>query len=137
MFNRSAIRDITDWYQRKDRKPLVIRGARQVGKTTSVRQAAADLDVPLAEINLEKHLTLEPLFRSYNLNELLLNFSFITGRQITPESNTILFLDEAQATPSAYACLRYFREEMPRLAVVLTGSLLDQVLHNEKLPVSV
>lgn len=137
MFNRSAIRDITDWYQRKDRKPLVIRGARQVGKTTSVRQAAADLDVPLAEINLEKHLTLEPLFRSYNLNELLLNFSFITGRQITPESNTILFLDEAQATPSAYACLRYFREEMPRLAVVLTGSLLDQVLHNEKLPVPV
>lgn len=137
MFYRNAISDIKSWYERKDRKPLVVRGARQVGKTTAVRQTAAELGVPLVEINLEKHTGLEPLFKSYNLNELLLNFSFISGQPLTEESTAILFLDEAQATPSAYACLRYFREEMPALAVVLTGSLLDQILHNNRISVPV
>jgi len=137
MFNRRAVEEIQTWYNRSKRKPLVIRGARQVGKTTAVRLAAGELAVEILEINLERHTELEPLFKSSKLEELLLTFSLISGQKISKESKAILFLDEAQATPSAYACLRYFHEEMPGLAVVLTGSLLDQVLHEKALPTPV
>lgn len=134
MFNRQAVTDIIHWYQQPRRKPLVIRGARQVGKTTAVRMAGKHLNVPVIEINLERHAELDPLFRRYQLDDLLFNFSLITGEAITPDKPLILFLDEAQATPGAYSCLRYFWEDMPQLAVILTGSLLDQVLNNYQLP---
>ncbi|WP_028490043.1 ATP-binding protein [Thiothrix lacustris] len=134
MFNRQAVSDIIHWYQQPQRKPLVIRGARQVGKTTAVRMAGAQLGIPVIEINLERHAELEALFRRYQLDELLFNFALISGEQVTPDKPLILFLDEAQATPAAYACLRYFWEDMPNLAVILTGSLLDQVLNDYKLP---
>jgi predicted AAA+ superfamily ATPase len=133
MFNRRAIEEIKAWYNQSKRKPLVIRGARQVGKTTAVRLAASQLSVDIIEINLERHQELEPLFNSYKLDDLLFNVSLISGKTIIRQSKGILFLDEAQATPAAYSCLRYFWEEMPELAVVLTGSLLDQVLHDDKL----
>jgi len=137
MFNRRAVDDIRSWYIRSKRKPLVIRGARQVGKTTAVRLAANRLSVDIIEINLERHGELEPLFKNFRLNELLFKFSLISGKKFNQESKAILFLDEAQATPSAYSCLRYFQEEMPELAIILTGSLLDQVLHNYQLPTPV
>ena len=134
MFDRQAVEYIVDWYQQKQRKPLVIRGARQVGKTTAVRMAGDKLNVPVIEINLERHTDLDGLFRQYRLDDLLLNFSLISGQALNKESPAILFLDEAQAIPSAYSCLRYFWEDMPNLAVILTGSLLDQVLNNYQLP---
>jgi len=133
MFSRQVVEEIKNWYHRKERKPLVIRGARQVGKTTAVRLAASQLSVDLVEINLERHPELDGLFRLYRLDELLFNFALISGREVGPDRRLILFLDEAQATPAAYSCLRYFYEEMPGLAVVLTGSLLDQVLDDDKL----
>ena len=134
MFNRQAVTDIIHWYQQPQRKPLVIRGARQVGKTTAVRMAGKQLGVPVIEINLERHSELDSLFRRYQLDDLLFNFSLITGEAITPDKPLVLFLDEAQATPAAYSCLRYFWEDIPQLAVILTGSLLDQVLNNYQLP---
>jgi len=134
MFHREAVQDIANWYQQKQRKPLVIRGARQVGKTTSVRLAAVSLGVPIIEINLERHTDLAPLFDQYRLDDLLFNFSLLSGESLSKDSTAILFLDEAQAIPSAYSCLRYFWEDMPNLAVILTGSLLDQVLNNYQLP---
>ena len=127
MFNRRAVEEITSWYNRNQRKPLVIRGARQVGKNTAVRLAAEKLSVEIIEINLERHIGFKPLFRNYKLDELLFNFSLMSGKTFSRESTAVLFLDEAQATPSAYSCLRYFWEDMPGLAVILTGSLLDQV----------
>lgn len=133
MFHRQAIDDIANWFHQNRRKPLVLRGARQVGKTTAVRLAAGQLGVGIVEINLERHLDLEPLFQKCNLDDLLFNFSLISGEPITPDKRQILLLDEAQATPSAYPCLRYFAEDMPDLPVVLTGSLLDQVLRDRKL----
>lgn len=68
---------------------------------------------------------------------MLFSLSAICGQAIGVRSPGILFLDEAQAAPSAYACLRYFYEEAPELAVVLTGSLLDQVLENYRSSVPV
>ena len=134
MFIREAVTDITNWYNQTERKPLVIRGARQVGKTTSVRMAAEQLGVPIIEINLERNTDLAPLFERYQLDDLLFNFSLLTGQTVSKDSPAILFLDEAQAIPAAYSCLRYFYEDMPNLAVILTGSLLDQVLNNYNLP---
>ncbi len=134
MFHRKAVEDLQSWYNGKNRKPLVIRGARQVGKTTAVRLAAESLSVPLVEINLERHPDLEPLFRSYRVEDLLFSISLITGQEITRSSRAILFFDEAQAIPATYSCLRYFHEDMPELAVVLTGSLLDQALHDYQFP---
>jgi predicted AAA+ superfamily ATPase len=137
MFNRRAVEEIETWYQRSNRKPLVIRGARQTGKTTAVRLAASKLDVELIEINLERHPELDPLFKAYRVDELLFYCSLISGKPVDRKSKSLLFLDEAQATPAAYSCLRYFYEEVPDLAVILTGSLLDQVLHDYNLPMPV
>lgn len=130
MFDRRAVKEIDSWYRRPHRKPLVIRGARQVGKTTAVEMAAKALQVPFYKINLERHTDLEAQFSRYDIKSLLLSFSIICGESIAADSPGIVFLDEAQAIPSAYACLRYFHEDAPGLAVVLTGSLLDQVLEN-------
>lgn len=134
MFNHQAVSDIIHWYQQPQRKPLVIRGARQVGKTTAVRLAGEQLGIPVIEINLERHPELDNLFRRYQLDDLLFNFALISGKAIKRNELCILFLDEAQATPAAYSCLRYFWEDRPELAVILTGSLLDQVLQNYQLP---
>lgn len=134
MYKRQAVDYIVSWYQKSPRKPLVIRGARQVGKTTAVRMAASQLELPIIEINLERHTDLEPHFNQYQTDDLLFNFSLITGVSLNADSPAIIFLDEAQAIPSAYACLRYFWEDKPHLAVILTGSLLDQVLNNYQLP---
>ena len=95
MFHREAVQDIKSWYQQKQRKPLVIRGARQVGKTTSVRLAAESMGVPVIEINLERHTGLAPLFNQYRLDDLLFNFSLLSGKQLSKDSTAILFLDEA------------------------------------------
>jgi predicted AAA+ superfamily ATPase len=133
MFYRKAVEDLKNWYKQPNRKPLVIRGARQVGKTTAVRLAAQELGVKIIEINLERHSELNTQFQAYKLDEILFSISLITGETINSDSSVILFLDEAQATPAAYSCLRYFYEDMPNLAVILTGSLLDQVLQNYQL----
>lgn len=133
MFYRRAVEELKNWYKNPRKKPLVIRGARQVGKTTAVRLAAQELGVKLVEINLERHSELNAQFQRYQLDEILFSASLITGETIKPDNPLILFLDEAQATPAAYSCLRYFSEDMPNLAVILTGSLLDQVLQNQQL----
>ncbi len=137
MLIRTTTAYIESWDARTIRKPLVIRGARQVGKTTSVRIAAENLNVPLYCVNLERNTSLEKAFGEFDVNTVLFNVSLICGQTITADSKGILFLDEAQATPSAYACLRYFFEECPNLAVILTGSLLDQCLSQQKQPAPV
>jgi predicted AAA+ superfamily ATPase len=137
MFDRRAVLDIKSWYSNTHRKPLIIRGARQVGKTTAVSLAAKALKVPLYSVNLERYQSLESSFSSFDIDKILFALSTVCGEVLNRDSNGILFLDEAQATPSAYACLRYFYEDAPNLAVVLTGSLLDQVLENYHLPIPV
>ncbi len=133
MFYRQVLEDLKNWYKQPRKKPLVIRGARQVGKTTAVRLAAQELGVKLVEINLERHSELNAQFQAYQLDDILFSISLITGETIKLDSPVILFLDEAQAAPAAYSCLRYFYEDMPNLAVILTGSLLDQALQNYQL----
>lgn len=116
-----------EWYAATQRKPLIIRGARQVGKTSAVRAFAEAHGLVLCEINLEKHLQFDEVFRSYDLRKINLEIEAITGVSPDQEGH-LLFLDEIQATPHALAALRYYYEERPQLPIIATGSLLEFTL---------
>lgn len=127
MLERLSDNYLFDWYHKKRRKPLVIRGARQVGKSTLVRRFARNNDLRLHEINLEQHLFLDDVFKSLNIDTILKELSALTGGNIL-SPDAILFLDEIQATPHAIQALRYFYETKPELPVISAGSLLEFAL---------
>ena len=108
---------------------MVLRGARQVGKTWLVRTLAKKTGKQLIELNLEKQRALAIHFESNDPKTILLNLESIFKTTIIP-NQTLLFLDEIQATPELFAKLRWFYEEMPELAVIAAGSLLEFVLEN-------
>lgn len=129
MLKRSADNFLNTWYAGKTRKPLVIRGARQVGKSTLVRRFAKNKGLVLNEINLEQHLYLDTIFKTLDLEAITRELDALLGRHIlAPRS--ILFLDEIQATPHAIQALRYFYEIKPELPVIAAGSLLESALAN-------
>ena len=124
---RSAELALAEWLATPQRKPLVIRGARQVGKSTLVRQFAQSHHLHLNEINLERHPDLDPVFQTLDLTRIRLELEGLLDQPLlTPGS--ILFLDEIQATPHALPALRYFFEDHPELPVIAAGSLLEFVL---------
>ena len=127
---------LKDWLTNPSRKPLVMRGARQAGKTWLVRDLAKSSSRTLIELNLEKRPELAEHFLSNDPDRILSDLEADLGRDIHPD-NSILFLDEIQATPALLASLRWFREEMPNLPVVAAGSLLDFTLeeHDFSMPV--
>ncbi|ABW68780.1 ATP-binding protein [Desulfosudis oleivorans] len=129
MIYRNAEKDLYVWHQKKRRKPLVIRGARQVGKSTLVRRFAEKNKLVLNEINLEQHLYLDNIFKSLDMDVILRELDALAGRRIH-SPNAVLFLDEIQATPHAIAALRYFYETLPDLPVIAAGSLLEFALSN-------
>ncbi len=133
---RHAEELLDSWLNPSNRKPLVIRGARQVGKSTLVRQFARNHGLDLSEINLEKQLYLEPIFKSLDMPRILRELEGLVGKKIGTE-NGLLFLDEIQATPSVLPALRYFYEEFPSLPVIAAGSLLEFSLkdHTFSMPV--
>ncbi len=126
---------LNDWLLSEDRKPLVIRGARQVGKTWLVRQLAKEQKRILIEINLEKRPEMASFFEGNDPHDTLLKLSAVFG-EINP-SKSLLFLDEIQAAPELFAKLRWFAEDMPKLPVIAAGSLLEFVLakHTFSMPV--
>ncbi len=132
---RYQLDDLEDWYNKKTRKPLIIRGARQVGKSTLVREFARINNLTLIEINLEKHLELTEIFEE-NKPELVLEaVTDILGKKINWNGSIkklLFFIDEIQAIPAAISCLRYFYEDIPRLPVVSAGSLLEFTLSDHK-----
>ena len=121
---RKALNQLSIWYNSSRRKPLIIRGARQVGKSTLVRLFASENNLTLYEINLERNFRLEKIFQTLNPDSILKELEASIGMRIVAD-NSILFLDEIQATPSAVAALRYFFEERKDLAIVAAGSLLE------------
>jgi len=124
------------WLNSNSRKPLIIRGARQVGKTWLIRDLANSQERRLIEINFEKRPDLESLFSSNDPKEIIINIAASTGSKIEP-SKAILFLDEIQAAPHLLEKLRWFAEDMPELPVIAAGSLLDFTLakHEFSMPV--
>ena len=133
---RSAEKYLDVWYKKAGRKPLVIRGARQVGKSTLVRQFAENLGLDLNEINLERHLYLDDIFKSLDMDIIIKELDALIGRNLL-SPGALLFLDEIQATPHAIQALRYFYEDKPELPVICAGSLLEFALsdHHFSMPV--
>jgi predicted AAA+ superfamily ATPase len=136
MLQRLAERYLETWIKKPNRKPLVLRGARQVGKSTLVREFARKNDKILIEINLERHLFLEDIFKTLDIDDALKEIEALSGIPISA-TDTILFLDEIQATPHALQLLRYFFEEKKELPVIAAGSLLEFTLaeHSFSMPV--
>lgn len=133
---RTVLIDLENWLKQGGRKPLVIRGARQVGKTWLVREFARQSGMELIEINFERHPEYAGLFKNTSPEAVIASVERQTGLRFH-DGRTILFLDEIQKAPHAFANLRWFYEEKPELAVVATGSLLDFVLrdHEFSMPV--
>lgn len=127
---------LINWLKLSTRKPLVISGARQVGKTWLIRNLALLEKKKLIELNFEKQPNLVSLFSSNDVKEILINISASIGNKIEP-SQSILFLDEIQVAAHLLEKLRWFAEDMPELAVVAAGSLLDFALtkHEFSMPV--
>ncbi|MBI2335274.1 MAG: ATP-binding protein [Deltaproteobacteria bacterium] len=136
MIARTLENSLTEWFRKKPRKPLVLRGARQVGKSTLVRNWARQQNLKLAEINLERHPRLDLIFQSNDIPRILRELEVLANLSLALP-NVVLFLDEIQATPHALPALRYFYEEKPDLPVVAAGSLLEFILekHSFSMPV--
>ena len=132
---RACMAFLEEWLESSDRKPLVIRGARQVGKTWVVRELAKLAGRTIIELNFEKKPELASLFVSNDPKQIILNLSSIYG-DIDPK-RSILFLDEIQAVPELLAKLRWFAEEMVELPIIAAGSLLEFILakHTFSMPV--
>ncbi|MDR0795639.1 MAG: AAA family ATPase, partial [Tannerella sp.] len=130
-YNRLIDNYLLDWSKRIDRKPVLLRGARQVGKSSSVRKLAEHFEYFL-EINFEQNKTVHSLFDSDLIpKQICADLSVHFNHIITP-GKTLLFFDEIQACPRAISALRFFYEDFPELHVIAAGSLLEFAL--EELP---
>jgi len=119
---------LSEWASRKAHKPLLLRGARQVGKSTAVRHLAESFE-SYVEINFEKQVSYIPLFQTKDIDvkKIVALISAMAGKRIIP-GKTLLFLDEIQACPEAIMTLWFFKEDLPELHVVAAGSLLEFAL---------
>ncbi len=124
---RFASRELDLWLAEKNRKPLVIRGARQVGKTWLVRDFAHRHQLKLIELNFERNPVLADLFIGNKPAEILKNLESEFETAIDPETS-LLFLDEIQAAPDMFAKLRWFKEDLEAMPVIAAGSLLEFAL---------
>ena len=125
---RDIIQYFIEWKNRKDRKPLVVLGARQVGKTHAIEAFGSEFFDNYLKINLEEKPELCRLFENNSTNLILSKLSILFGVDIF-EGKTLLFFDEIQACPKAFVFLRYLYEQAPNLHVVAAGSLLDHTLN--------
>ena len=126
MFKRDVIYSLEKWVKKTPHKPLVLRGARQVGKTTVVNQFGEQFDNYLY-VNLEDK-TLNKMFNdALNVSDLLTDL-FANCGKTRQKGSTLLFIDEIQCSPAAVAMLRYFYEQLPDVHVVAAGSLLESLI---------
>jgi len=115
------------WLKKHGRKPLVLRGARQVGKSSLVRRVAKLSQRHCFELNFERYPEHADFFKS-NDPSLILSHLNVHFKQTIDSNHALLFLDEIQATPHVIETLRYFYEENPELPIIAAGSLLEFVL---------
>lgn len=126
MFQREILQLLSQWVENDHRKPLVLRGARQVGKTTVVNELGKQFDNYLY-LNLENEQTAK-LFEIQVTTEELIILLFAQKNMKRKEGRTLIFMDEIQNSPKAVAKLRYFYEETPEIYVIAAGSLLESLI---------
>jgi hypothetical protein len=128
---REIMHSLVDWKGRKTRKPLLIRGTRQVGKTYVIEHFATKYFSNFLNINLEHQKELCSVLSKRNIRSLITELSLFFDTEIIP-GKTLLFIDEIQSCPESIALLHYLYEEMPELHVIAAGSLLDHTLNEMK-----
>lgn len=127
MIHRNLITYLRNWANESDRKPLILRGARQVGKTTLVNDFSNEFDIYL-KLNLDKEEDCS-LFDTYQEINSLISSIYVLNGQVKRNVPTLLFIDEIQNSPRAVAMLRYFYEEANWLYVIAAGSLLESLIN--------
>ncbi len=136
MIKRDCLSHLKEWCYRTRRKPLLIRGARQVGKTTLVRMFAEQENFHLVELNMEKPWRFIPTLDDLNPRGTIEAIEFELRIDIDP-GRSIIFFDEVQSCPAVLPLLRYFYEEAPEYRIMVTGSLLEFVLAEPKFSIPV
>ncbi len=128
--------DLREWKNQEGRMPLLLRGARQVGKSFTVEKFGREEFNQCVILNFEQHPEYKRCFQTLEPQKIIDLIELLTGVTIQAGS-TLLFLDEIQECPEAIMALRYFKEQMPALHIIGAGSLLEFVLNNDnfKMPV--
>ena len=126
MFKRDILFHLERWKEDTHRKPLILRGARQVGKTTVVNEFGKQIANYLS-LNLEKREVAALFDLSAPLKDLMPLFFAYCG-EVKKEGSTLVFIDEIQNSPKAVSLLRYFYEELPEIYVIAAGSLLENLI---------
>ena len=124
MFKRQLLLELENWRQSEPRKPLVIRGARQVGKTTLVNQFATQYEQYIY-LNLELSEDKEPFENFTSIEHLINTVFFLKSKTLAKKNTTLIFIDEIQEVPKALNTLRYFYELAPEISVIAAGSMLE------------
>ena len=128
---RTTIQQLKEWKSKSDRKPLLIHGARQVGKTWLLREFAKREYRKEAYIVCRKNELARQLFsQDFNIDRILRGLRALSGVDITPH-DTLIILDEVQDIPEALESLKYFKEEVPEYHIAVAGSLLGISLHQD------
>lgn len=127
---RIALEKLLTWKQSKRRKPLIIEGARQVGKTWLMKEFGKQAYADTVYINFDSNSRMAELFASdLDTDRLIMGLELYAGRKIDP-NNALLIFDEVQEVPRALASLKYFCENAPQYHIVCAGSLLGIALHH-------
>ncbi len=128
---RLAMQDLISWKNKSGRKPLIIKGARQVGKTWLMKEFGKNEYTQTVYINFESTKLLKALFREdYNIQRIVTALQIESGIQIDPQ-NTLIVFDEIQEAEGAITSLKYFCENAPQYHIIAAGSLLGVAMHNQ------
>lgn len=132
---RYATEELYAWLKKKNRKPLILQGARQVGKTWLMRSFAKEVFQKSIYINFENETLLNQLFeKDFDIKRILFEIQLATG--VKPDSKTLLIFDEIQEVKRGVTALKYFYEESPEIPIIAAGSLLGVATHhNDSFPV--
>lgn len=131
MFRRKIVEQLKEWRSRRDRKPLLLSGARQIGKTWVLKEFGKECFDNVAYFSLDKDTSICQMFQTTkDPFRLLPQLSILCGEEIKPQT-TLLIIDEIQECPEALQSLKYFCEDAPEYAVVCAGSLLGVYLNHE------
>lgn len=126
---RYAMNDLIAWKNRPDRKPLLLKGARQVGKTWLMREFGRLYFKKTAYVNFDNNPKMKQVFEEdYDIDRILMAINIEAKLSVTPDDTLIIF-DEVQEAPKAIASLKYFYENAPEYAIVVAGSLLGVAIH--------
>ena len=125
---RLALKKLITWKNKKNRKPLILNGARQVGKTWLLKEFGFREYENIAYINCDENQAIKEAFYDFDTERLIRVFSAISGESIKPV-RTLIILDEIQEVPIALTSLKYFYENMPEYHIAVAGSMLGIGLH--------